>query len=66
MKSRIYVSSQVKEVHVESDSELFLSVRWISGVCFGIEFLWNHNIIVVDLGIVRIYLGIRERKYNND
>ena len=42
-------------------NELFLAFRWISGVCFGIEFLWNHNMMVVDVGIVRIYLGIRER-----
>ena len=51
---------QVREVRVESN-ELFLTMRWISGVCFGIEFLWNHNIMVIDLGIGRIYLGIRER-----
>ena len=62
MKRTMSVSLQVREVHVESNNhELFLTMRWISGVCFGIEFLWNHNMMVVDVGIVRIYVGIRER-----
>ena len=63
MKRMMSVLLQVKEVRVESEDnrELFLAFRWISGVCFGIEFLWNHNIMVIDLGIGRIYLGIRER-----
>jgi len=47
-------------------SELFLTVRWISGVCIGIEVLWGHNMMVVDLGIIRIYVGIRESDNKND
>lgn len=61
MKKMMSVLLQVREVHVESN-EIFLALRWISGMCFGIEFLLNHNIMVLDVGIVRIYVGIRERK----
>jgi len=61
MKRTMCACYLAKVVRVEADSEFFLTVRWISGVCFGIEFLWNHNMMVVDVGIVRIYVGIRER-----
>ena len=63
MKRTMFVSLPEKAGRVESDTEkeLFLTARWISGVCFGIEFLWDHKIMVIDIGIVRLYFIIREK-----
>jgi len=36
---------------------MFISANIIGGLMFGIEFLWGQNIMVVDIGIFRIYIG---------
>jgi len=41
---------------------MFLQVDFISGLMFGLEYLWNDNILVIDLGIFRIYIGSMKKK----
>ena len=41
---------------------MFIKVDFISGVMIGLEFLWRENIVVFDLGIVRVFLGKIPRK----
>ena len=49
---------------------MFLQVNFISGLMFGIEYLWDDNILVIDLGIVRVYIGsmnkLRKNKNKHD
>lgn len=47
---------------------MFLQLDFISGLMFGIEYLWNDKILVIDLGIVRLYIGNMNfiRKNNNN
>ena len=33
----------------------------ISGMCLGIEVLWNLNVVVIDLLVVRFYIGKPKR-----
>ena len=35
-----------------------VKITTISGMCLGIEFLWQHKIVVIDLLILRFYIGI--------
>lgn len=37
---------------------MFVKIVAISGLMCGIEYLWDERILVIDLGIVRIYTGI--------
>jgi len=37
---------------------MFVKIVAISGIMCGIEYLWDERILVIDLGIVRIYTGI--------
>jgi len=32
-------------------------ITFISGVMFGVEYLWEENILVVDVGIFRFMIG---------
>ena len=41
---------------------MFVKADFISGFMIGLEFLWRENIIVFDLGIVRVFLGKIPRK----
>lgn len=41
---------------------MFLQVDLISGLMFGLEFLWKDSIMVIDLGIFRIYIGSMKKK----
>ena len=41
---------------------MFIKIKVIPGVCIGIEFLWDHNILVIDLGILRVYVGYKNNK----
>lgn len=45
---------------------MFITATFISGLMLGIEFLWDEKILVVDLGIVRIYTGIVPEGYNKN
>ena len=33
----------------------------ISGICFGLEWLWNVNILVVDVGFIRFYMKVNTK-----
>ena len=37
---------------------MWIQLNIISGLMFGVEFLWGMSTMVVDLGIFRIYIGI--------
>jgi hypothetical protein len=41
---------------------MYIGVAFISGVMIGLEFLWEEKTLVVDLGIVRVLIGV----YNGD
>ena len=45
---------------------MFITATFISGLMLGIEFLWDEKILVVDLGIVRIYTGVVPEGYNKN
>ena len=45
---------------------MFLQVDWISGVMLGIEVLWGQSIVVLDIGIIRIYIGKVPEKGNTN
>jgi len=34
---------------------MLIQVNWISGISIGLEFLWDINGLVIDLGIIRVY-----------
>jgi hypothetical protein len=36
---------------------MIIKVTTIGGFCIGLEFLWQHKILVIDLGIIRLYFG---------
>lgn len=36
---------------------MFVAATWVSGLMFGVEYLWEESIVVLDLGIVRLYIG---------
>jgi len=36
---------------------MFIKGTVISGMMFGIEYLWDDNILVIDLLIIRIFVG---------
>ena len=38
-----------------------LKVVPIGGMCLGIEVLWNLNVVVIDLLVVRFYIGNPKR-----
>jgi len=46
---------------------MYLQLHVISGLMFGVEFLWNDSIVVVDIGVIRMYIGIvpKEGKKND-
>lgn len=37
---------------------MFVRFEFISGLMLGLEFIWEHQILVVDLGILRVYFGL--------
>jgi len=41
---------------------MFLQLDFISGLMFGVEYLWDDGILVIDLGIVRVYIGSMNKK----
>ena len=49
----------ISVLSVEKVVRVVFKLVQISGVCFGIEFLWNHRMMVIDIGIVRLYLGVK-------
>ena len=36
---------------------MFLHVEMISGLMVGIEVLWDESVLVIDLGIIRVFIG---------
>lgn len=40
------------------EDKVFLSVVWISGLMFGLEIVWESRMVVLDLGIIRIFVGL--------
>lgn len=42
----------------EKNKNMFVKGVFISGLMFGVEYLWDNKILVLDLGIFRIYTGI--------
>ena len=36
---------------------MFIVVHLISGVMVGMEFQWEENVLILDLGIVRLIIG---------
>ena len=54
----------VNRAFVESDYawiHMVLKVVPIGGMCLGIEVLWNLNVVVIDLLVVRFYIGKPKR-----
>ena len=37
---------------------MFVKFDFISGVMVGLEYLWDNKILVIDIGIVRVYIGV--------
>lgn len=45
---------------------MFVHTQLINGLMLGIEFLWDEGIVVIDLGIIRIYTGKVPTENNNN
>lgn len=46
---------------------MFVQFNIIGGLMVGIEFLWEINAVVIDLGIFRIYIGkVPKKEDKND
>ena len=41
--------------------QMILKVVPIGGMCIGIEFLWSVRVLVIDLLVVRFYIGNLKR-----
>ena len=41
---------------------MFIQVDFISGLMFGVEYLFDDSILVLDLGIIRVYFGSMKSK----
>lgn len=44
---------------------MYIGVSFISGVMFGLEFLLDDKAMVIDLGIVRVLIGIYNGETND-
>jgi len=51
-------SATLVERVVPVEDKVFLSVVWISGLMFGLEIVWESRMVVLDLGIIRIFVGL--------
>lgn len=45
---------------------MYIGVAFISGVMIGLEFLWEEKTLVIDLGIVRVLVGVYNNGDEND
>lgn len=36
---------------------MYIVLDFISGLMFGLEYLWDDQALVIDIGIVRLYIG---------
>lgn len=34
---------------------MIIQLSFISGVMFGVEFIWEEGVMVLDLGVIRLY-----------
>lgn len=37
--------------------DMYIVLDFISGLMFGLEYLWDDQALVIDIGIVRLYIG---------
>ena len=37
--------------------KMFISLEFISGVMIGIEYLWEDKVLIIDLAILRVFIG---------